>query len=258
ETDASGATLATYAYDDRGALHSTVRDGATYYYHANHRGDVVAMTDVDGEVVNAYAYDPYGEVTHAEESVPNPYRYAGYRYDDTTGLYYLWNRYYDPDTCRFLTRDPYPGELDEPMSMNPYLYCLGDPVNHVDPDGLEFLTVCAILAVTGTVAAVVLLVAYVAGGGSVRDREAQELRDAVERTDSGVEEAVIRHNQRSRELVADQICDVQDAANRSKMPGEAGYEVIGQVIARELIPTEPVAPQYVPRRGGGGGGGAAR
>ncbi|MBE0418310.1 MAG: RHS repeat-associated core domain-containing protein, partial [Coriobacteriia bacterium] len=91
--------------------------------------------DVDGEVVNAYAYDPYGEVLSAEETVENPYRYAGYRYDEPTGLYYLWNRYYDPETCRFLTRDPYPGELDSPMSMNPYLYCLGDPVNLVDPTG---------------------------------------------------------------------------------------------------------------------------
>ncbi|MBE0418060.1 MAG: RHS repeat-associated core domain-containing protein, partial [Coriobacteriia bacterium] len=135
ETAETGATLATYAYDDRGQLHSMVRDGATYYYHANHRGDVVALTDADGDAVNTYAYGPYGEILSAEETVENPYRYAGYRFDEATGLYYLWNRYYDPQTCRFLTRDPYPGELDNPMSMNPYLYCLGDPVNLVDPTG---------------------------------------------------------------------------------------------------------------------------
>ncbi|MBE0418058.1 MAG: hypothetical protein IBX63_09865 [Coriobacteriia bacterium] len=121
----------------RSQLHSMTRSGATYYYHANHRGDVVAMTDAAGNVVNTYAYGPYGEILSADETVENPYRYAGYRFDKTTGLYYLWNRYYDPDTCRFMTRDPYPGDLDNPMSMNPYLYCLGDPVHLIDTNGLK-------------------------------------------------------------------------------------------------------------------------
>jgi RHS repeat-associated protein len=112
------------------------RGGATYYYHLNARGDVVAMSDGTGAVVNTYAYDPWGQLLSENETVPNPYRYASYRYDSATGLSYCWNRYYAPELARFLTRDIYPGELSDPVTMNPYLYCGGDPVNAVDPTGL--------------------------------------------------------------------------------------------------------------------------
>ena len=136
ETDSAGATLASYTYDSAGVLFSMSRGGATYFYHLNARGDVVAMSDSTGAVVNTYAYDPWGTLLSADETVANPYRYASYRYDAATGLYYCWNRYYAPELARFLTRDIYPGELSDPVTMNPYLYCGGDPVNTVDPSGM--------------------------------------------------------------------------------------------------------------------------
>ena len=114
------------------------RGGETYFYHLNARGDVVAMSDSQGAVVNTYTYDPWGAPLTASETVANPYRYASYRYDTSTGLYYCWNRYYAPEIARFLTRDIYPGELSDPVTMNPYLYCGGDPVNRVDPSGLAY------------------------------------------------------------------------------------------------------------------------
>jgi RHS repeat-associated protein len=119
------------------------RDGETYYYHTNARGDVVAMSDSSGAVVNTYAYDPWGTLLASSETVANPYRYASYRYDTATGLYYCWNRYYAPELARFLTRDIYPGELSDPVTMNPYLYCGGDPVNRVDPTGMYSAEVLA-------------------------------------------------------------------------------------------------------------------
>ena len=133
-----GVPTTTYTYDDAGSLFSMTRDGATYYYHLNARGDVVAMSDSSGAVVNTYAYDPWGTLLSATEAVANPYRYASYRYDTSTGLYYCWNRYYAPELARFLTRDIYPGELSDPVTMNPYLYCGGDPVNYTDPSGRFF------------------------------------------------------------------------------------------------------------------------
>jgi len=136
ETDGSGATIATYTYDSAGNLFSMTRGSATYYYHTNARGDVVAMTDSSGDVVNTYTYDPWGTLLSADEAVSNPYRYASYRYDAATGLSYCWNRYYAPELARFLTRDIYPGELSDPVTMNPYLYCGGNPVNAVDPSGM--------------------------------------------------------------------------------------------------------------------------
>lgn len=136
ETDGAGHTTATYAYDVAGRLHSMTRDGATYYYHTNAHGDVVALTDTTGSVVDSYCYDPWGKVLQASETVANPYRYAGYRYDASTGLYYLWNRYYSPGTMGFITKDIYPGQTMAPAMMNGYLYCLANPVNAIDPSGL--------------------------------------------------------------------------------------------------------------------------
>ncbi len=51
--------------------------------------------------------------------------------DTGVGLIYLRNRYYDPEIGRFLTVDPI---MD---GTNWYAYCNNDPVNFVDPLGLD-------------------------------------------------------------------------------------------------------------------------
>lgn len=48
---------------------------------------------------------------------------------------YLRARYYQPEVGRFLTRDTYTGEDDEPLSLHLYTYCHGDSVNVIDPTG---------------------------------------------------------------------------------------------------------------------------
>ena len=58
----------------------------------------------------------------------NPFRYAGYIYDEETGLYYLNSRYYDPRLGRFLTKDTIP-------KINHYVYANNNPVMFVDPSG---------------------------------------------------------------------------------------------------------------------------
>jgi len=150
ETGEDGETIATYAYDAMGRLHSMTRGGQTFYYHLNAHGDVVALTDVDGVIVNEYAYDPYGVSIAATEIVDNPYRYAGYRFDTETGHYCCSTRYYDPATCRFLTLDRNPGEITMPATTNGYAYCLGDPVNMVDPDG-QSAALAAVALVAGVI-----------------------------------------------------------------------------------------------------------
>ena len=65
-----------------------------------------------------------------------PFRYRGYYYDTSIGLYYLNSRYYDPETGRFLNEDLV-SYLDPATigGINPYAYCGNDPVNYVDPSG---------------------------------------------------------------------------------------------------------------------------
>ena len=68
----------------------------------------------------------------------NPVRYRGYYYDDDLDLYYLATRYYDPETCRFVTADDYAVLTATPMGLtdkNLYAYCDNNPVVRIDIGG---------------------------------------------------------------------------------------------------------------------------
>ena len=97
--DASGNTIASYAYDPY------------------------------GKVLSA-------EGTMAET---NPLRYRGYYYDTESGLYYLQSRYYDPATCRFVNADNVAVIAVSPekanWDKNLFAYCDNDPVNRKDDGG---------------------------------------------------------------------------------------------------------------------------
>jgi len=52
-------------------------------------------------------------------------------------LYCMGERWYNPATGRFLTKDSYPPDLLAPLTQNPYQYCENNPVNRVDPEGTD-------------------------------------------------------------------------------------------------------------------------
>jgi RHS repeat-associated protein len=54
---------------------------------------------------------------------------------ESGGLYHMRARYFDPETGRFLGRDPVWPVLEEPHGLNPYQYALGNPVQFIDPTG---------------------------------------------------------------------------------------------------------------------------
>jgi RHS repeat-associated protein len=59
--------------------------------------------------------------------------YPGQYWDAETGLQYNWHRYYDPNTGRYLREDP----IWLVGGINPYVYVENNPMNLVDPFGLE-------------------------------------------------------------------------------------------------------------------------
>ena len=105
------------------------------YYVTDPHGNVVQLTDGEGKVIKTYEYDSFGNEVKPEEKDDNPFRYCGQYYDKETGEVYLRARYYQPAKGRFLTRDTYTGEEDEPESLHLYAYCGNDGVNQVDPSG---------------------------------------------------------------------------------------------------------------------------
>lgn len=86
-----------------------------YCYHFDGLGSVIALSDTNGDIVESYEYDVFGQTTiwdmNAMEIVDssivgNPHMFTGRRFDDETGLYYYRARYYDPYIGRFLQTDP--------------------------------------------------------------------------------------------------------------------------------------------------------
>lgn len=67
--------------------------------------------------------------------VNNNITYAGYQWDEETGLYYLNARMYDPKVARFLQEDTYRGNIRDPLSLNLYTYCNNEPIKFRDPTG---------------------------------------------------------------------------------------------------------------------------
>ncbi|MFF7849046.1 RHS repeat-associated core domain-containing protein [Streptomyces sp. NPDC007910] len=112
-----------------GTLNSVRNGGKSSYYLTDATGNVIGLVDEAGKRTHTYAYTPYGTSQNTTEAFPQPYRYAG-AYLDPTGLYKMGARYYDPHLGRFTQPDP------SGQEKNPYLYAVGDPINHTDPTGL--------------------------------------------------------------------------------------------------------------------------
>jgi len=56
---------------------------------------------------------------------------------DDNSLYYMRNRYYNPDIKRFINQDVLIGSISNSNSLNRYSYVEGNPVSYTDPFGLS-------------------------------------------------------------------------------------------------------------------------
>ena len=59
----------------------------SYYYLYNGHGDVIQIIDTDGNIVNTYDYDIWGNFLKKQETIHNPFTYFGQTYDETTGRF---------------------------------------------------------------------------------------------------------------------------------------------------------------------------
>ncbi|WP_276687595.1 RHS repeat-associated core domain-containing protein [Ruminococcus callidus] len=122
------------------------------YYTQNAHGDVVDLTDADGEIVKLYTYDAFGVEKNIDDADTNAFRYCGEYYDSESGTIYLRARYYDPTIGRFISRDSYAGKNEDPLSLNLYNYCANNPVYFNDFSGHWFGLDDAIAAGIGAIA----------------------------------------------------------------------------------------------------------
>jgi len=106
-----------------------------YALVTDHLGSVRFLVNLaTGNVVQKITYDEYGNVLTNTGQDITPFFFAGGLYEEATGLTRFGARDYDAKTGRWTAKDPI---LFAGGTSNLYEYCLNDPVNSVDLDGLQ-------------------------------------------------------------------------------------------------------------------------
>ena len=115
-------------------------NAGTYYFVVDGHGSTVALLNANGNVVQAFHYDSFGNALgFTPSSAITPYLYTQQYYDQFSSTYYDWARNYNPITGEFTQADygNY-GSLADPMSGLPYSFTGGDPINLSDLNGHDF------------------------------------------------------------------------------------------------------------------------
>ncbi len=140
EQNLNGKLDTAYVYgNDRLSLDRF--DGSNGYYLYDPRGSVTGITNEEGQIYQSYRYSVNGEITFGEPQYENEYTYNGESYNPNIESQYLRARYYDAITATFLTEDSYLGDINEPLSLNRYNYCVSSPLNYQDTGGNEGIVI---------------------------------------------------------------------------------------------------------------------
>ncbi|MCP5320830.1 MAG: RHS repeat-associated core domain-containing protein [Pseudomonadales bacterium] len=155
-----GNTLVTYTGRTAGGA-GTVK---TRYLLRDHLGSVTAITDEVGDEVEAFSFDAWGKrraptlaqlegmlgawgtlnayqkgnltiPALALSSVLTERGFTGHRQLDGVGLIHMGGRVYDAEIGRFLSADPFVGDMADLQALNRYSYVQNNPLSYTDPSG---------------------------------------------------------------------------------------------------------------------------
>jgi len=92
---------------------------------------------------NNKKYEAFGNIVW-EEGIHDDNREFTSKEKDPTGFNYFGARYYYGNIGRFLSPDPHtvnPGNIDlsNPQELNPYVYCVNNPIQFKDPNGKYYV-----------------------------------------------------------------------------------------------------------------------
>ncbi|MCU0498804.1 MAG: hypothetical protein MUF87_15745 [Anaerolineae bacterium] len=132
ETNSAGNAQVRYTMGN-GRLISQTRNATTHYFIVDAMGTTHGLASASG-MDETYTYSAFGKLDSGNTNATR-YLYTGQQYDTSTGLYHLRARNYDPSNGRFLSRDVWPYNFENPVELNRYVYAMGNPVNYSDPSG---------------------------------------------------------------------------------------------------------------------------
>jgi RHS repeat-associated protein len=116
------------------------------YLHTDAMGTPRLASDANQQIVWRWKWDAFGyrQVKASNTLIEMNLRYPGQYYDTETGLFYNWNRYYDPSTGRYGRSDP----IGLNGGYNSFSYVDGNPLNLIDTLGLYPDCISSILGVS--------------------------------------------------------------------------------------------------------------
>jgi len=121
-------------------LATVAPNGNVTFHHQDILGNVIALTDGSGALIEEYRYSVWGKPTiyrngqaQGDNTVPEgSFLFTGHQYDSEAKLHFARARTYSASLGRWLSRDP----IGEEGGLNLYAYVENDPINWIDPDGL--------------------------------------------------------------------------------------------------------------------------
>ncbi len=139
EFNQSGQLIRNYSYTPGSFDLLGVTEGTTYNailtnllqtprYALNNSQSIVWQAEYQsyGKAIINNDMDNNGTIFTLNQRLPGQYA------DEETGLYQNWNRYYNPETGRYISRDP----INLNGGINLYGYTDASPLNYIDPTGL--------------------------------------------------------------------------------------------------------------------------
>jgi len=131
-----------------------------YFTYKDHLGTIVAITDINGNVVEEFNYDAWGlqrnpdNWTYELDTTPSTLiwfkrGYTGHEHLEEFGLINMNSRLYDPKIGRMLSPDNYIQSAGYSQNYNRYSYVWNNPMKFTDPSGDFVITAMIIGAGIG-------------------------------------------------------------------------------------------------------------
>lgn len=123
-------------------LASVYPSGQRQQFHLDHLGTPRLVTDGNGAQIGTHTLYPFGDELSSgtDESPLSRFKFTGHERDTLLNrepLDDMHMRFFSPQAGRFFSPDRHLGNLLRPQSWNRYAYVLSNPVNFVDPSGLD-------------------------------------------------------------------------------------------------------------------------
>jgi len=139
-------------YSAPAVYNSNGEEGKLLFLHRDQLGSIVAITDLNGKLVEARHFDAWGKVLSITDGNGNKLEnllldrgYTGHEHLSSVGLIHMNGRLYDPALHRFLMPDNYIQDPFNTQNFNRYGYCLNNPLVYVDENGEWVFLVAALI-----------------------------------------------------------------------------------------------------------------